>query len=414
MPIQARRVVIAQTKQSPKPKPVPERWTGEILDLKCIGRGISAMVFAINDEKVIKVGFGSDQSIADIETERRAFNILEKATNRPPHILRCFELDNPRGLVLERCHETLRRRLRSMSKDAFPSDAEARRWAKQAAEGLAFIHRHDIIHADVGCHNMLLTSSNELKLCDFGGSSVNGSLASTKYEVWSRPPLKEDNAPTNLSDLFALGSAIYEMSTKEEPYRGRSLEEIPILYQRGKFPSMRKIASLGNIIMNCWLQKYTTALDIVREIDPQHSLCCRVQKSPAKDFASSPENDLTTKPAANPTSSASEALQNPARSPISSANTSFSSTSSSTSSRNVTNKLGQIQSTKRLSIKGTTTHIHDKKCSVEHKNDGQTISKTASNKNNGKLMRKKTRHHSHLFQWMDKSFQPNGSHGRSI
>src|ERR1700694_4457640 len=103
MPIQERRVVIARTKQKPNSNPVRERWTGDILDLTCIGRGISAMVFAISDEKVIKVEFGSVQSIADIETERRAFGILEKATNRSPHILRCFELDNPRGLVLERC-----------------------------------------------------------------------------------------------------------------------------------------------------------------------------------------------------------------------------------------------------------------------------------------------------------------------
>jgi hypothetical protein len=64
------------------------------------------MVFAINDLKVIKVGFGSEPSKADIETERRAFRIFEKARDRSPHVLRCFETDNPRGLVLECCHET--------------------------------------------------------------------------------------------------------------------------------------------------------------------------------------------------------------------------------------------------------------------------------------------------------------------
>lgn len=414
MIVRARRVATAQTKQKPNQRPVPERWTGDILDLTCIGRGISAMVFVINDGKVIKVDFGSEQSIADIETERRAFRILEKAKNRSPHILRCFESDNPRGLVLERCHETLRRRLRSMPKDAFPSDTEARRWAKQAAEGLAFIHEHDIIHADVGCHNMLLNSANELKLCDFGGSSVEGSLASTKYEVWSRPPLKEESAPTKLSDLFALGSAIYEMSTKEEPYRGRSLEEIPKLYQKGKFPSVKKIVSLGHIIMNCWLQKCTRASDIVREIDPQQSLCCGVQRSPAEDVASSPDNHLTTKLATNPTTSASEAFQELARSPSSSPNASFSSSSSSKSSTKVANKQVQTWSLKRLSVKGTTTHIHDTQHSVDQKNENQAFLKTASNKDNGKPIRKRTRHQSHLSQWMNKSLQPNGSHGHSI
>ena len=244
---------------SPKPSPVlspaPERWNGTVSGLKCAGQGISGAVFSLNDKAVVKIGFGSEHSTRDIETERKAYGILQKAKNRSPHILRCFELDNPHGLVLELCCETVRQRLRSIPEDAFPSDADARKWARQAAEGLAFIHKQDIIHADVGCHNMLLDSDDTLKLCDFGGSSVEGSTAHTKYEVWSRLPSNGKFKPTKMSDIFAL-----DVSQN--------------LYQRGQFPQVKKIVSLRNVIMNCWLQKYASASEIVLEIDPQRLLCC--------------------------------------------------------------------------------------------------------------------------------------------
>ncbi|KAF3067947.1 putative serine/threonine-protein kinase [Trichoderma lentiforme] len=51
-------------------------------------------------------------------------------------------------------------------------------WARQAAEGLQLLHGFDIIHCDVGPHNFLLDASLNLKIADFGGSSINGSYAS--------------------------------------------------------------------------------------------------------------------------------------------------------------------------------------------------------------------------------------------
>ena len=274
MAVKARRV----TNNKPQLKAIPqERWKGTILDLKGIGHGISGMVFLINERRVLKAGFGSSQSLAEIETERMAYRILEGAKKPSPHVLRCFDTEDPRGLVLERCHETLRRRLKSIPQDTTLCDVEVRIWAKQAAEGLAFIHDHYIIQGDVGCHNMLLGEANILKICDFAGSSVAGSHAVVDYEVWSKSPSIDE--PTKQSDLFALGSAIYEMSTKLPPYHGKPWAEITKLYQRGQFPSLNEVGKMANVIANCWSQKYAYATEIVHEIDPQMSLCCGLTRS---------------------------------------------------------------------------------------------------------------------------------------
>ena len=372
------------------------------------------MVFVLDDKTVVKVGFGSEESTRDIETERKAYGILQEAKNRSPHILRCVELDNPRGLVLELCHETVRQRLRSIPKDAFPSDMDARKWAKQAAEGLAFIHEQDIIHADVGCHNMLLDSDNTLKLCDFGGSSVRGSSASTKYEVWSRLPSKGESKSTKTSDIFALGSAIYEISTKEEPYRGKPLAEVPKLYQQGQFPPVKKIASLGNVIMHCWLQKYASASDIAREIDPQRLLCCGIQESPAKGILPSPEEALMLSPTMDTSiTSSSSSSSAPEASQLIPKN-SRSSSSSSSSSSTKESDTPRRRSLKKLPIKDTTRHIHKYKRSIDYETKQQIFSERASSKDNKKPTRRKTNNRSPFSQWMNKSLQVYGNERHSI
>ena len=103
------------------------------------------MVFEIDSEKVAKVDNGSPRSIEDIETEREAYRRL---SNGCKYVLSYIEVDNPSGLVLEKCHDTVRKRLRSMYTDNPPPDETVQKWALQAAKGLAYVHRRGIIQGD--------------------------------------------------------------------------------------------------------------------------------------------------------------------------------------------------------------------------------------------------------------------------
>ncbi|KAJ7488144.1 kinase-like domain-containing protein, partial [Mycena latifolia] len=46
------------------------------------------------------------------------------------------------------------------------------KWGAQIAEGLAFLHSHNIVWADCNPVNMLLTADLDILLGDFGGSGI--------------------------------------------------------------------------------------------------------------------------------------------------------------------------------------------------------------------------------------------------
>lgn len=60
--------------------------------------------------------------------------------------------------------------------------------------GLAYLHELDIIHRDIKPENLLVSTKNELKICDFGFARLTrkekGEIEMTDYVAtrWYRPP----------------------------------------------------------------------------------------------------------------------------------------------------------------------------------------------------------------------------------
>ena len=117
---------------------------------------------------------------------------------------------------------------------------------------------------------MLLDSSDAIKLADFAGSSIDDSDVSINYEVRSRLP--NVSKPNKKSDIFALGSAMYEMATGHRPYEKLSYSTIQSLYRKGEFPKdVDEIPELGKVIRKCWERRYDTAWDVVRALGETES-----------------------------------------------------------------------------------------------------------------------------------------------
>ena len=84
------------------------------------------------------------------------------------------------------------------------------KWLRQAAQGLEHMHSRGVVHGNIHALNLLLTDSLDAKLCDFGGSAMDGGPCLT----WGTPPSYKVKPWTSdglmlmtpADDVFAFGA----------------------------------------------------------------------------------------------------------------------------------------------------------------------------------------------------------------
>ena len=151
-----------------------------------------------------------------------------------PAVVQIYDLvESPEGdwLVMELVvGKTLRELL-----SAGPLDLRsALRWGGDIAGGLAAAHAHGILHRDLKAGNVMITAEGHAKVLDFGIArslspegpgqemtlSQTGTVLGTSYAMSPEQALGLPLDPR--SDLFSLGSLLYEMLTGEAPFRASS------------------------------------------------------------------------------------------------------------------------------------------------------------------------------------------------
>jgi serine/threonine protein kinase len=97
---------------------------------------------------------------------------------------------------------------------------------QQAAQGLEFAHGRHVIHADISPSNLLLTTSGEVRVADFGIARREGNGAGVVEGKWAymAPEQARGEPLTARSDVFALGVVLYELVTGKHPL-GRQVTE---------------------------------------------------------------------------------------------------------------------------------------------------------------------------------------------
>ncbi|KAG7243525.1 hypothetical protein INR49_011081 [Caranx melampygus] len=115
--------------------------------------------------------------------------------------------------------------------DAF-TEKDVIRLAKQILNGVAFLHRNNVVHLDLKPQNILLTSARplgDIRIVDFGLSrrmdnitEVREILGTPEYvapEILSYEPI------STATDMWSIGVLIYVMLTGESPFQGDSKQE---------------------------------------------------------------------------------------------------------------------------------------------------------------------------------------------
>ena len=143
------------------------------------------------------------------------------------------EAEDGRTFIVMALYEgvTLRKRLdgERMSAD------EAVAIAAQIASGLAAAHEKGIVHRDIKPQNILLTRDAEAKIIDFGLAKLAGKTKLTRdgstlgTAAYMSPEQARGEEVDHRSDIFSLGTILYEMLTGEPPFRGE--HEAALLYE---------------------------------------------------------------------------------------------------------------------------------------------------------------------------------------
>lgn len=108
------------------------------------------------------------------------------------------------------------------------SDEDIRQIGEQIVAGLAAAHAGGLIHRDIKPANVFLDSAGGIKLLDFGLAlpmeSVDGRLTQDGYLIGTPDYMSPEQAgcmPLDpRSDLFSLGSVLYQLATGKLPFTG--------------------------------------------------------------------------------------------------------------------------------------------------------------------------------------------------
>jgi hypothetical protein len=110
-------------------------------------------------------------------------------------------------------------------------EKEALRIAIKVTEALAAAQQQGLVHRDIKPENIMITESNEVKLCDMGlakstsgdaGLTQEGSFVGTPYYI--APEQAKGGTVDIRCDIYALGMTLYHMLSGSRPFAGDTIK----------------------------------------------------------------------------------------------------------------------------------------------------------------------------------------------
>ena len=259
-----------------------------------VGRGSTGVVYLSHDPyygrdvaiKVYNLETGGDEERARVSRKMFLSEAHMVGMLQHPNILPIYDAGEENGhcyIVTEHVHGA-----RTLNAYCRPDNLlrvdDVVELMFKCAKALNYAHSRGVIHRDVKPSNIMLTTSNDVRIIDFGIalvqdsdiSSIQGIAGSPSY---MSPEQVQNSEITNKSDLYSLGAVMYELLTGFRPFRAGNLSKLlhqivyatppPIHTLRPDIPE-----DLENVVASS-LQKdpekrYRSGLDFAAELTRVH------------------------------------------------------------------------------------------------------------------------------------------------
>ncbi len=223
--------------------PVPERLIAALADRyrieRELGAGGMATVYLAEDlkhKRKVALKVLKPELAAVLGGERFVVEITTTASMSHPHILPLFDSGTADGFLFYVMPfiegETLRDKL---NRETQLGIDEAVRLAREVLDALEYAHMRGVIHRDIKPENILLHGGHAL-VADFGialavSAAAGGRMTETGLSLGTPHYMSPEQATaekeiSGRSDVYSLGSVLYEMLTGEPPHMGNSAQQI--------------------------------------------------------------------------------------------------------------------------------------------------------------------------------------------
>ena len=136
--------------------------------------------------------------------------------------------------------------------------------ARKIADGMAYCHQNDVIHRDLKPENILVTSDDQPVIIDFGLALTKGSHRVTYSNLSATMGTPDYMAPEQIegqrgdqrTDIYALGTIMYEMLTGKMPFTGDNNMVVMAQHLNGTAPRVDRVnpsisPQLAAIVATC-------------------------------------------------------------------------------------------------------------------------------------------------------------------
>jgi len=210
---------------------------------RLLGRGGMGLVFLAYDTRLHRrVALKVMDVAADRETSRTGLlrEARSAAALNHSNICTIYEVGEASESAFIAMEYVEGRSLRNRLDEGPLSLDDVLRYARQAADALAFAHAHGVVHRDFKAANVIVTDAGRLKVIDFGlarrhdtmmasattiASAVpTGAVAGTPYAM--APEQVRGDSSDARTDIWAFGILLYEMVSGAKPFIAATIPDL--------------------------------------------------------------------------------------------------------------------------------------------------------------------------------------------